>query len=66
MTKYTISVEDELWEKFKQTVTKDRTINKAIVEMIEQRVRESSDLAQVATQAKQEGKLNIEEKKGQR
>ena len=38
MTKYTISVEDELWEKFKQTVTKDRTINEAIIEMIRQRV----------------------------
>jgi len=37
MTKYTISVEDELWEKFKQTVAKDRTINEAIVEMIRRR-----------------------------
>jgi len=42
MTKYTISVEDELWEKFKQTVTKDRTINEAIVEMIRRRVEESN------------------------
>jgi hypothetical protein len=41
MTKYTITVEDELWEKFKQTVTKDRTINEAIVEMIRRRVEES-------------------------
>lgn len=38
MTKYTITVGDELWEKFKRTVTKDKTINDAIVEMIEQRV----------------------------
>jgi hypothetical protein len=35
-------VEDELWEKFKQTVTKDRTINEAIVEMIRRRVEENS------------------------
>jgi ribosomal protein S17E len=40
MTKYVIDVEDELWEKFKQTVTRDRTINKAIVEMITRRVDE--------------------------
>lgn len=38
MTKYTIMVDNELWEKFKRTVTKDKTINDAIVGMIEQRV----------------------------
>jgi len=39
MTKYTIAVEDELWERFKRTVTRDRTINEAIVELIRQRVK---------------------------
>ena len=39
MTKYTIEVEDQLWERFKKTVTKDKTLNRAIVELIEQRVR---------------------------
>jgi predicted CopG family antitoxin len=38
MTKYTITIDDELWEKFKQTVTKDKTINEAIVELIRQKV----------------------------
>jgi metal-responsive CopG/Arc/MetJ family transcriptional regulator len=41
MTKYTISVDDELWKKFKRTVTKDKTINQAIVEMIRRRVNET-------------------------
>jgi predicted CopG family antitoxin len=41
MTKYTISVEDEVWEKFKRTVTKDKTINEAIVEMIKKRIDEA-------------------------
>ncbi|MEM2618717.1 MAG: hypothetical protein QW356_04450 [Candidatus Hadarchaeales archaeon] len=38
MTKYTITVEDGLWEKFKRTVTKDKTINQAIVELIREKV----------------------------
>ena len=42
MTKYTITVENELWKKFKQTVTKDKTINQAIVELIKQHVGERS------------------------
>jgi len=41
MTKYTITVEDELWEKFKQTITKDKTINEAIIELIRKRVYEN-------------------------
>ena len=41
MVKYTINVPDELWEKFKKTVTKDKTINDAIVELIQKRVEES-------------------------
>ena len=43
MTKYTITVEDELWKKFKRTITKDKTINQAIVELIKQRVEEHGD-----------------------
>jgi len=39
MVKYTITVEDELWEKFKKTITKDKTINEVIVELIRQRVK---------------------------
>ena len=38
MTKYTITVEDGVWEEFKKTVTKDKTINDAITELIEQKV----------------------------
>jgi predicted CopG family antitoxin len=37
MTKYTITVNDELWREFKKTITKDRTINEAIVELIKQK-----------------------------
>jgi len=43
MTKYTIKVDDELWEKFKQTITKDKTINDVIVELIKQRVERKDD-----------------------
>ena len=43
MTKYTITVEDELWKRFKRTVTKDKTLNQAIVELIKQRVEEQGD-----------------------
>ncbi len=38
MTKYTITVEDRLWEEFKRTITKDKTINEAIVELIKKKV----------------------------
>ena len=38
MTKYTVDVDGELWEKFKQTITKDKTINNVIIEMIVRRV----------------------------
>lgn len=34
MTKYTITVDDKLWEKFKGTVNKNETLNDAIVELI--------------------------------
>jgi len=42
MTKYTISVEDELWKKFKQVVTRDKTMNQAINELIRDEVKKSS------------------------
>jgi len=38
MTKYTVTVDDRLWEKFKHTITRDKTINEAIVELIRQKV----------------------------
>ena len=44
MTKYTITVEDGLWEKFKRTVTKDKTINDAITDLIEQEVAKHGDV----------------------
>jgi len=40
MTKYTITVDNELWGKFKQVITKDKTINDAIVELIKEKVGE--------------------------
>jgi len=40
MTKYTITVDDAVWEKFKAFVTKDKTLNDAIVELINRRVGE--------------------------
>jgi hypothetical protein len=42
MVKYTIKVEDELWEKFKRTITKDKTINEAVVELIRKKVEKQS------------------------
>ncbi len=36
MVKYLIVVDDELWEKFKSKVTKDITLNEAIVSLIRQ------------------------------
>jgi len=38
MTKYTVTVDEEVWRKFKRTITKDRTINQAIVELIKREV----------------------------
>ncbi len=38
MTKYTIAVEDRLGEEFKRTITKDKAINEAIVELIKKEV----------------------------
>ncbi len=40
MVKYTITVDEELWKEFKKTITKDKTINDAIVELIRQKVEE--------------------------
>jgi hypothetical protein len=40
MKKYLIRVEDELWRSFKQCVTKDKTINEAIVELIKREVKD--------------------------
>jgi len=42
MVKYTITVDDELWKKFKKTITKDKTINEAIVELIKQKVEQDA------------------------
>jgi len=40
MVSYLIeNVSEELWEKFKATLTKDKTINEAFIEMIDKRVR---------------------------
>lgn len=39
MVKYTIEVDDKIWEEFKKTITKDKTINQAIVEMIVEKVK---------------------------
>lgn len=41
MTKYTIKVDNDLWKKFKKTITKDRTINNVIVELIKRRINEN-------------------------
>lgn len=38
MVKYLLDIDDELWEEFKKTITRDKSINKVIVEMIEKRV----------------------------
>ena len=42
MTKYTITVDKKLWEEFKRTVTKDKTINDVVVELIKQRVEKGT------------------------
>ena len=39
MTKYTITVDDELWSKFKETVNKNETLNDMIVKLIRERVK---------------------------
>lgn len=41
MTKYTIDVDDELWEEFKRVVTRDKTMNEAINELIKNEVEKS-------------------------
>jgi len=38
MAKYLLTIDDDLWKKFKQTITRDRTINDVITEMIEEKV----------------------------
>lgn len=38
MVKYMIEVDKELWEKFKEIVSKNKSINDVIVEMIKERV----------------------------
>lgn len=38
MTKYTIDVDDELWKKFKRVVTRDKTMNQVINELIRKAV----------------------------
>jgi len=42
MVKYTITVEKQLWERFKRRVSKDRTLNDAIVQLIENFCAEGS------------------------
>ncbi|MEM5854206.1 MAG: hypothetical protein QW228_07615 [Candidatus Aenigmatarchaeota archaeon] len=41
MGSYTITYPDDLWEKFKTKITKDKTINEAIVELIKKFVEEN-------------------------
>lgn len=41
MTKYMIDVNDKLWEKFKQVVTRDKTMNQAINELIKKEVEKN-------------------------
>ena len=38
MAKYTLVVDDRLWERFKRTVTKDKTLNQVLVELVAERV----------------------------
>jgi predicted CopG family antitoxin len=38
MTSYTITVPDEIWEKFKKIINKSLTFNDAIVELIKKEV----------------------------
>lgn len=38
MTQYRLDVEEELWDDFKGTMPKNRTINEVVTEMIESRV----------------------------
>ena len=40
MTKYTIEVDDETWRKFKETVSKNETMNDAIIKLIKGRIKE--------------------------
>ena len=48
MAKYTLVVDDELWEAFKRTVTRDKTLNQVLVEMIAERVRQFGGKARKA------------------
>jgi len=43
MRKYLIKVDDDLWDRFKQNVTKDRTINEVIVDLISQYIEEKEE-----------------------
>lgn len=36
MTKYTIEVDDETWDRWKDTVPRSMTLNDALVELIEE------------------------------
>lgn len=40
MTRYLLDVPSELWEKFKNTVPRETTLNDAIVELIKKKVAE--------------------------
>lgn len=37
----TVEIERELWERFKMTVTRDRTLNEAVVDLIKVKVEET-------------------------
>lgn len=41
MGSYTIIYPDELWEKFKAKITKNKTLNEVIIELIEKFVEEN-------------------------
>lgn len=36
--KLTLFVKDELWNDFKKTITKDKTLNEAIVDLIQEEI----------------------------
>lgn len=44
MTKYILKVDKELWTKFKDTVSKNQSINDVIVEMIKERIEKHAKL----------------------
>lgn len=41
MTKYTLEVDDELWEEWKDTVPRSKTLNDRIVKLIEEDLKEA-------------------------